>query len=117
MQARILEKLGADTINVASDLSIAQLAGMRAVIDAPIDIYIESPDNLGGFARYWEVADIVAAAAPVHLKFATKNSPNLYPSGRHLETAAVLGARERVHRARTALDILGHSGARAPVQS
>lgn len=111
VQARILAELGADTLNVASDLTVAQLAALRAVIDIPIDIYIESPDNFGGFARYWEVADIVAAAAPVHLKFALKNAPGLYPSGRHLEPAAVLGARERVHRARAALDILERSSA------
>ncbi len=33
--ARLLEDLGADTINVPVDLSIAQLAGLRSAIDVP----------------------------------------------------------------------------------
>ena len=106
IQARILVENGADTLNVASDTSVQRLAEFRATVDVPLDLYIESPDNLGGFARYWEVADIVAAAAPVHLKFALMNAPNLYPSGVHLQGAAVLGARERVRRAKVALEIL-----------
>ena len=35
---QILESLGADTINVATDLSPAQLSAIRAVTAAPLDI-------------------------------------------------------------------------------
>ncbi len=106
VQARLLCELGADTVNVASDTSLARLAAFRAVIGAPLDLYVESPDALGGFARYWEVAEIVRVAAPVHLKFALINAPNHYPAGRHHEAAVVAGAVERVRRAQAALEIL-----------
>ncbi|MDO8210047.1 hypothetical protein [Conexibacter sp. CPCC 206217] len=106
VQARMLAQAGADTINVASDTSLARLAAFRAVTDRPLDLYVESPDALGGFARQWEIGEIVRVAAPVHLKFALKNAPNHYPAGRHHEGAVVAGSIERVRRAAAALEIL-----------
>lgn len=106
LQARLLAELGADTINVASDTSIARLAAFRALVEVPLDLYVESPDAFGGFARYWEVGEIVRVAAPVHLKFALVNAPNHYPAGRHHEAAVVAGSIERVRRAAAALEIL-----------
>jgi hypothetical protein len=105
--ALVLEELGADTINVPVDLSLAQLAAIRAAIDVPLDIYIEAPDNLGGIVRMHEIAEIVRVASPVHVKFGLRNAPDLYPSGTHLETTAVALSRERVRRARIGLDRLG----------
>jgi hypothetical protein len=104
--ARVLEDLGADTINVPVDLSAAQLAAIRAAVDVPLDIYIESPDNLGGIVRMHEIAEIVRVASPVHVKFGLRNAPDLYPSGTHLEATAVALSRERVRRARIGLDRL-----------
>ena len=45
--ARVLEDLGATTINVPSDLTLSQLAAIRSAIDSPIDLYVEAPDNIG----------------------------------------------------------------------
>lgn len=50
---------------------------------------------------------IVSVAAPVYFKFGLRNAPDIYPSGRHIEDLAVNLGRERVHRARIALDLLG----------
>jgi hypothetical protein len=105
--ARVLEDLGANTINVPVDLSVAQLAAIRAAIDVPLDVYIEAPDNLGGIVRMHEIAEIVRVASPVHVKFGLRNAPDLYPSGTHLEGTAVALSRERVRRARIGLDRLG----------
>jgi hypothetical protein len=104
--ARLLEDLGANTINVPVDLSLAQLAAIRAAVDVPLDVYVESPDNLGGIVRIHEIAEIVRVAAPVHVKFGLRNAPDLYPSGTHLEATAVALSRERVRRARVGLDLL-----------
>jgi len=104
--ARVLEDLGADTINVPVDLSVAQLAGLRAAVDAPLDIYIEGPDNFGAPVRYYDVPEIVRVAAPVHLKFAVRNAAGLYPYGHHLRAHALDTARERVRRARLAVQII-----------
>jgi hypothetical protein len=104
--ARVLEDLGANTINVPVDLSVAQLAAIRAAVDVPLDVYIEAPDNLGGIVRMHEIAEIVRVASPVHVKFGLRNAPDLYPSGTHLEATAVALSRERVRRARIGLDRL-----------
>lgn len=107
---RLLADQGLDTINVASDISLARLSALRQVISIPIDLYIESPDGLGGFIRYHEIAELVRVAAPIYLKFGLRNAPNIYPSGVHLETVAISTARERVHRAALGLATLFRSG-------
>jgi hypothetical protein len=109
--ARVLVQLGADTLNLPTDLTLAQIAAMRAAVDIPFDIYVESPDSIGGLVRLTEVAALVRVAAPVYIKFGLRNAPDLYPSGRHLEAMAILQSRERVHRARLGLEILARSGA------
>jgi hypothetical protein len=107
--ARILEDLGANTLNLPTDLTLAQTAAIRAAVDIPLDIYVESPDNIGGFVRHYEVAEIVRIAAPVYLKFGLRNAPDVYPAGSHLEATTVALSRERVRRARLGLDILHRS--------
>jgi hypothetical protein len=109
--ARVLEELGASTINVPVDLSLAQLAAIRAAVDVPLDVYVESPDNLGGIVRIHEIAEIVRVCAPVHVKFGLRNAPDLYPSGSHLEATAIALSRERVRRARVGIDRLHRDGA------
>jgi hypothetical protein len=108
--ARLLEQLGADTLNIAVDLSVAQIAAMRAAVRAPLDIYVEGPDDFGAPMRYYDVPEIVRCAAPVHLKFAVRNAASLYPYGRHLRQHLLDTARERVRRAALALQILDRLG-------
>lgn len=103
---RLAADSGADTYNVPTDLSLAQLAAIRAAVDIPLDIYVEAPDDIGGFVRHYEIAEIVRVAAPVYVKFGLRNAPNIYPSGGHLEATAVALGRERVRRARIGLDLL-----------
>ena len=108
--ARLLEDLGASTINVPSDLTLPQLASIRAAIDVPIDLYVEAPDNIGGFIRYYEVPAMIRAAAPLYVKLGLRNAPDIYPSGSHIETTAVGLSRERVRRARLVLDVIERYG-------
>lgn len=106
VSVRNLERLGLTTFNVPTDLSLAQLAAIRAATTMPLDIYIEVPDDIGGFIRHYEIAEIVRVAAPVYLKFGLRNAPNIYPSGTHLESTAVALTKERLRRARLGLDLL-----------
>jgi collagenase-like PrtC family protease len=46
--ARVLVDLGANTLNLVPDLSLAEMAAIRAAVDVPIDFYIEAPDDAGG---------------------------------------------------------------------
>lgn len=104
--ARLLEDLGADTINIPSDLTIQQIAEIRQAIKAPIDFYVEAPDNIGGFIRYYEIPDIIRVAAPVYLKLGLRNSPDIYPCGTHIENTAIALSKERVRRAKIACEFI-----------
>jgi hypothetical protein len=108
--ARVLADLGASTLNLPPDLSLAQVAAIRAAVDLPIDFYVEAPDTLGGFVRLHEIPELIRVAAPVYVKFGLRNAPDIYPSGSHVEATAVALSRERVRRARLGLELLERSG-------
>ena len=103
---RLLESLGATTVNVPSDVTLAELTEMRAATSLPIDLYIESPDSLGGVVRENETASLVAAGAPLYAKFGLRNSRPLYPAGEHLRVEAIAIARAKVARAAVAIEWL-----------
>ena len=104
--ARLQERLGADTINVPSDLSLPQIASIRAAITKPIDFYVEAPDNIGGFIRYYEIPELIRVASPIYIKLGLRNSPDVYPSGTHLENTVIALSRERVRRASIAMEMI-----------
>ncbi len=103
---RLAEQAGAGTYNPPTDLSLAQLAAIRQAIDIPLDVYVEVPDDFGGFVRHYEIPELVRVAAPVYLKFGLRNAPGIYPCGTHLEPVAVCQSRERVRRASIGLALL-----------
>jgi hypothetical protein len=104
--ARVLELLGANTINIPSDLTLPQIAGIRAAIETPIDFYVEAPDNIGGFVRYYEIPELIRVASPIYLKFGLRNAPDVYPAGTHLENTVIALSRERVRRAAIAREVI-----------
>ncbi len=81
----LVERFGADTYNIPTDLSLPQIAAVRMILSLPLDMYIEVPDDFGGFVRYYEAPEIVRIAAPVYLKLGLRNAPGIYPSGAHLQ--------------------------------
>ncbi len=104
--ARLLEDLGATSINLPVDLTLAQIAAVRQTIDAAIDFYVESPDDFGGAVRHYETAELVRVGAPIYLKYGLRNAPNIYPSGLHLDATVLALSRERVRRAAISLALL-----------
>ena len=104
--ASALEELGANTINTATDLSPAELGEIRSACSAPLDVYVEVPDDQGGFVRHYDVPDMIRAAAPMYVKLGLRNAPNIYPSGLHLEDLAETLGRERVRRAELVIRLL-----------
>jgi hypothetical protein len=104
--ARVLEDLGATSINLPVDLSLAQIAAVRQAIAAPIDFYVEAPDDFGGTVRHYEAAELIRVASPIYLKYGLRNAPGLYPSGGHLETTVIALSRERVRRAAIGLALV-----------
>jgi hypothetical protein len=104
--ARLVEELGATTINLPIDLSLAQIAAVRQAVAVPLDVYVVWSVVFGGAVRYYEAPELDRVAAPVHLKFTVRNAPGLYPSGEHLAGLAVASARERVRRAAIGIALL-----------
>jgi len=111
--AKVIAAMGAGTLNLPTDLTLGQIVAVREAVTVPLDVYVEAPDNLGGFVRHYELPRLVTCAAPVYAKFGLRNAPDVYPSGSHLEDLAVALTRERVRRARLGLDLLARSGVSA----
>ena len=106
ISVRWMEQLGAGTYNVPTDLTLPQMAAIRQAVSLPLDVYVEAPDDFGGFIRHYEVPEMVRVAAPMYVKLGLRNAPNIYPSGMHVENTAVALVRERVHRAGIALEMI-----------
>jgi hypothetical protein len=104
----LIEQLGGSgiTVNIPSDVTLGELAEMRAAVSVPLDLYVESPDALGGIVRGNEIGELIAAGAPLYAKFGLRNAAAVYPSGRHLEAVAAHNCVEKVHRAAAALEWL-----------
>ena len=66
--AKLLENLGANTINLIRDIQVQMYAAVRQAIDIPLDMHTENPASSGGFIRHYEVPEIVRVAAPMYLK-------------------------------------------------
>lgn len=107
----VYEQLGADSINIPSDLTLEHLTEIRRVSGAPMDFYVEAPDDLGGFVRIYDAAELIRRGAPIYLKFGLSKSPGIYPYGAQLRDVALNSARERVRRGRLVLDMLARLGA------
>ena len=106
LSVRWMQQLGAGTYNTPTDLSLPQLAAIRQACEIPLDIYVEAPDDFGGFVRYYEIPQMIQVAAPMYVKLGLRNAPNIYPSGYHVQATAVALGRERVRRAAIAQDII-----------
>jgi hypothetical protein len=65
---KLLESLGADSINPVRDLQIPMIAALRQAVKTPLDVHTDNPPGSGGFIRVYEAPEIVRVAAPVHCK-------------------------------------------------
>jgi hypothetical protein len=103
---KILEDFGAGTFNVSSDLPLPLLASIRQAVSIPLDFYVESPDNFGGFVRHFEIPEFIRVLSPLYVKLGLRNAPDIYPSGTHIESTAIALTKERVRRAKIAFDMI-----------
>jgi hypothetical protein len=65
---KVLEELGANSINPVRDLQIPMIAALRAAVSTPLDVHTDNPPASGGFIRVYEAPEIVRVAAPVYCK-------------------------------------------------
>ena len=66
--ARVLEMLGANTLNPVGDLTLPMLAAIRRAVNIPIDVYVYVPLSFGGINRFYETPEITRVAAPCYFK-------------------------------------------------
>jgi len=107
---RQLAQLGMTTINVPSDVTLEEIAEIRALDATPIDLYMEAPDSLGGMVRGHELCEIVLVAAPLYAKYGLRNARAVYPAGHQVMSDVVENVREKVRRAAISLEWLARSG-------
>ncbi len=67
--ARVIENLGANTMNPISDVTLPILASIRKAVKIPLDVYIIIVDSFGGMFRAYEAAEIIRVSSPCYLKF------------------------------------------------
>jgi hypothetical protein len=67
--AKVIENLGANTMNPISDVSLPILASIRKAVKIPLDVYIIIVDSFGGMFRAFEAPEIIRVASPCYLKF------------------------------------------------
>ena len=65
---KMLQDLGADSINPVRDLTLPMIAALRATVDVPLDVHTDNPPGSGGFIRVYEAPEMVRIGAPIHLK-------------------------------------------------
>lgn len=65
---KLLETIGADSVNPIRDIQLQMLAAMRQAVDIPLDVHTENPASSGGFIRHYEVPEMIRVAAPIYLK-------------------------------------------------
>ena len=66
--AKLLESIGANSINPVRDIQLQMMSAIRQTVDVPLDIHTENPKSTGGFIRHYEVPEMIRVASPIYLK-------------------------------------------------
>jgi hypothetical protein len=67
--AKVIESMGANSMNPISDVSLPILGGIRKAVDLTLDVYLIVVDSFGGLFRAYEAPEIARVAAPCYFKF------------------------------------------------
>jgi hypothetical protein len=66
--AKVIESMGANTMNPSSDVSLPIIASIRKAVNMPLDIYLIVVDSFGGMFRAYEAPEIARIASPCYFK-------------------------------------------------
>lgn len=67
--AKVIEAMGVNSLNPASDVSLPILGSIREAVDMPLDVYLIIVDAFGGMFRAYEAPEIARIASPCYFKF------------------------------------------------
>jgi hypothetical protein len=65
---KVLESLGAASVNPVADLSLPRFAAIRQAIDIPLDIHIILTESFGGYIRIYDGPEMARTCAPCYFK-------------------------------------------------
>jgi len=67
--AKVVESMGVNSLNPASDVSLPILGSIRQAVTIPLDVYLIIVDSFGGMFRAYEAPEIARIASPCYFKF------------------------------------------------
>jgi hypothetical protein len=67
--AKVIESMGANSMNPISDVSLPILGSIRKAVNLPLDVYVIIVDSFGGMFRAYEGPEIARVASPCYFKF------------------------------------------------
>ncbi len=67
--AKVIESMGANSMNPISDVSLPILGSIRKAANLPLDVYVIIVDSFGGMFRAYEAPEIARVASPCYFKF------------------------------------------------
>lgn len=102
---RVLEALGADSLNPVGDLSRPMLGAIRQAAALPLDVWAITFDSFGGMNRLWEAGEIAAIAAPCYFKVEPGNSEGAMYVTWEEPTAQDAAIRNKVRHAKILLEL------------
>lgn len=65
---RLVESLGAGSVNPVADLSLPQFAAIRQAINIPMDVHIIIAESYGGMMRFYDAPELTRLTAPCYYK-------------------------------------------------
>ena len=68
VHCKLIEGMGADSINLQRDLPLNVIAAIRAAVDVPLDIHSDNPAMSGGFMRLYDAPEFIRIASPLNIK-------------------------------------------------
>jgi hypothetical protein len=74
--AKVIEAMGANSMNPTSDVSLPILGSIRKTVKIPLDVYVIVVDSFGGTYRIYETPEIARISSPCYFKFEPGTSEN-----------------------------------------
>ena len=105
--AKVIDSLGANSMNPISDVSLPILGGIRQAVDIPLDVYIIIVDSFGGMFRAYEAPEIARVTSPCYFKFEPGTSEGDIYKPWVAETWHESLIREKVKIASIVMEIMG----------
>lgn len=104
--AQLAEQLGADSFNPLADLTLPMLSAIRSVLSIPMDIYLCLVNAMGGFARFYEAAEIARLCSPCYFKIEPGPSEEQIYAPWNSDSYHAEQIRERVRNAAVLLELV-----------